>query len=54
MVNNLFSAKSIMDLSPIVLDVVRNALSKAVDANKKGKQLDLQRLYIGVTVSAHS
>lgn len=50
MVNNLFSAKSIEQLSPIVLSVVRHALSKAIEAHEKGTPLDIQRLYTGVTV----
>lgn len=50
MVNNLFSAKSIEQLSPIVLSVVRHALSKAIEAHEKANPLDIQRLYTGVTV----
>jgi len=53
MVNNLFSAKSIEHLSPIVLDVVKGALVRAVEANKKRKPLDIQRLYTGITVRAY-
>lgn len=50
MVNALFSAKSIEQLSPIVLEVIRGALQKAVGCHEKGIPLDIQRLYTGVTV----
>lgn len=53
MVNNLFSVKSIENLAPIVLNVVKGALQKAVEANQKRKPLDIQRLYTGVTVSLY-
>lgn len=50
MVNSLFSAKSMEQLSPIVLDVIRGALQKGVECHEKGISLDIQRLYTGVTV----
>lgn len=50
MVNNLFSVKSIEQLAPIVLNVVRAALQKAVQSHEKKAPLDIQRLYTGVTV----
>jgi cytochrome P450 len=50
MINSLFSTKSIEHLSTIVLDVIRRALNKAVEANQKSKPLDVQKLYTGVTV----
>ena len=51
MVNALFSQKSIEELAPIVLDVIRRALAQAYKAHEKKKPLDIMRLYTGVTVS---
>ncbi|KAL8964925.1 MAG: hypothetical protein Q9183_004138 [Haloplaca sp. 2 TL-2023] len=50
MVNNLFSAKNIEELAPIVNDVIHRALAQAVAAHEKSKTLDIQRLYTGVTI----
>ena len=50
MVNNLFSARSMEQLAPMVLSVVKRALEKAAESNRKGKPLDIQRLYTAVTV----
>ncbi|KAL8867965.1 MAG: hypothetical protein Q9174_005310, partial [Haloplaca sp. 1 TL-2023] len=50
MVNNLFSAKNIEELAPIVNDVIHRALAQAVAAHEKSKPLDIQRLYTGVTI----
>lgn len=50
MVNNLFSARNIEELAPIVIDVIRRALVKATEAHEQSKPLDIQRLYTGVTV----
>jgi len=50
MINSLFSAKSIDQLAPIVLGVIKRALNKAAESHEKKKPLDIQRLYTGVTV----
>ncbi|KAL8780684.1 MAG: hypothetical protein Q9194_000787 [Teloschistes cf. exilis] len=50
MVNNLFSARNIEELAPIVIDVIRRALAKATEAHDQSKPLDIQRLYTGVTI----
>ncbi|KAI9035562.1 cytochrome P450 [Aspergillus affinis] len=50
MINNLFSAKSIDELGPIVLNIIRRALARAKSAHQNQIPLDIQRLYTGVTV----
>ncbi|KAK8080611.1 trichodiene oxygenase [Apiospora hydei] len=50
MVNNLFSAKSMEALSHVVLGVVQNAMRKAQEHLDAGRVLDIQRLYIGITI----
>ncbi|KAK8052038.1 hypothetical protein PG993_003423 [Apiospora rasikravindrae] len=50
MVNNLFSVKSMEALSHIVLGVVQNAMRKAQEHLDAGRVLDIQRLYIGITI----
>lgn len=50
MINSLFSAKSIDQLAPIVLGVIKRALNKAAESHEKKKPLDIQRLYTGVTI----
>ncbi|KGO75955.1 Cytochrome P450, E-class, group I [Penicillium italicum] len=50
MINSLFSAKSIDQLAPIVLGVIKRALKKAAESHEKKKPLDIQRLYTGVTI----
>jgi cytochrome P450 len=50
MINPLFSAKSMDQLAPIVLQVVKNAIRKATQSHNEIKPLDMQRLYTGVTV----
>jgi hypothetical protein len=51
MIKSLFSAKSIEELSPIVLEVIEKALGKAKEYQVSGGILDMQRLYTGITVS---
>lgn len=51
MVKSLFSTKSIEQLSPIILEVVRGALKKAIMSHEDGSPLNIQRLYTGITVS---
>ncbi|KAI9368160.1 cytochrome P450 [Aspergillus egyptiacus] len=50
MINSLFSAKSIEQLAPIVLDIIQRALKKAAESHESKRPLDIQRLYTGVTV----
>ncbi|KAI0145605.1 cytochrome P450 [Xylariaceae sp. FL1272] len=50
MVNNLFSVKSMESLSHIVLGVVKRAMSKAKEHHEQHKVLDIQRLYMGITI----
>jgi hypothetical protein len=50
LVNPMFSPKYLDMVAPLALQVVKNALAKAVESYHASKPLHIQRLYTGITV----
>ena len=49
LVNPIFSSKYTELVAPIALDIVKNALSKAVKSHHNGTPLHIERLYYGIS-----
>ncbi len=50
LVNPMFSPKYLEKVAPLALQVVKNALGKAVESYHNSTSLNIQRLYTGITV----
>ena len=49
LVNPIFSPKYIELVAPLALQIIKNALSKAVESHQNSTPLHIQRLYMGIT-----
>lgn len=46
----MFAPKYLEKVAPLALQVIKNALGKAIQSHENGKVLHIQRLYTGITV----